>query len=83
LSSKLIVLQTEDQKEQVIVKQAEHYFSQGRYSLSAQYYAKSTKVSFEEIALKFMHLTEQDALHTYLVKKLEGIKKQVKTHFRT
>lgn len=71
------MLQTDEQKEHVTVKQAEHYFSQGRYALSAQYYAMSVTASFEEIALKFMKLTEQEALQTYLVKKLERIKKQV------
>ena len=71
------VLQTDEQKEYVITKQAEHYFSQGRYVIAAQYYAKSGTASFEEIALKFMKLTEQDALQTYLVKKLECTKKQV------
>jgi hypothetical protein len=72
-----LMIQTDDQKEHVVLKQAEQYFSQGRYTLAAQYYAKSITASFEEIALKFMKLTEHEALQTYLVKKLECIKRQV------
>jgi hypothetical protein len=53
--------------------QADHYFKAANYKLSAMYYGKTQK-SFEEVALKFININEQDALKVYLLNKLESIK---------
>ncbi|KAJ3274967.1 hypothetical protein HK104_003995, partial [Borealophlyctis nickersoniae] len=63
------------QKDKIVTAQAEYYFSQGRYVLSAAYYAQSISLSFEEISLRFIHRNERDALKHYLIKKLERLKR--------
>ncbi|CAG8481720.1 2636_t:CDS:10 [Diversispora eburnea] len=63
------------QRDKVLTSQAEHYFSQGRFLLSANYYAQST-VPFEEVALKFVERDERDALRNYLSIKLEKLRRQ-------
>ncbi|RIA95939.1 Pep3/Vps18/deep orange family-domain-containing protein [Glomus cerebriforme] len=63
------------QRDKVLTTQAEHYFSQKRYLLSASYYAEST-VPFEEIALKFVERDERDALKKYLLNKLDKLRRQ-------
>jgi len=64
------------QRDKVLTTQAEHYFSQKRYLLSASYYAEST-VPFEEVALKFVERDERDALRKYLLNKLDKLRRQV------
>jgi hypothetical protein len=44
--------------------------------LSAKYYAQST-VPFEEVALKFVERDERDALRSYLLTKVDKLKKVV------
>ncbi|KAK9767863.1 tethering complex subunit [Basidiobolus ranarum] len=62
------------QKDKVLTAQAEHYFSQERYLLSATYFAQTTK-SFEEVVLKFVECNERDALKRYLLQKIERLRK--------
>ncbi|CAG8471874.1 10031_t:CDS:10 [Dentiscutata erythropus] len=62
------------QRDEVLTTQADHYFSQGRFLLSANYYAQST-VPFEEVALKFVERDERDALRNYLLIKLEKLRR--------
>ncbi|CAG8666814.1 6521_t:CDS:10, partial [Racocetra fulgida] len=62
------------QRDEVLTTQADYYFSQCRFLLSATYYAQST-VPFEEVALKFVERDERDALRTYLLKKLEKLRR--------
>ncbi|KAG9067424.1 hypothetical protein KI688_012207 [Linnemannia hyalina] len=62
------------QKDRVVTLQANHNFSQGRYMLSAKYYAQST-VAFEEVALKFVERDERDALRSYLLAKVDKLRK--------
>ncbi|KAK9761063.1 tethering complex subunit [Basidiobolus ranarum] len=62
------------QKDKILTAQAEYYFSQGRYLLSANYFAQST-VSFEEVVLKFVERDERDALRRYLLQKIEKLRK--------
>ncbi|CAG8446869.1 13007_t:CDS:10, partial [Dentiscutata heterogama] len=62
------------QRDEVLITQADHYFSQGRFLLSANYYAQST-VPFEEVALKFVERDERDALRNYLLIKLEKLRR--------
>lgn len=64
--------------DQVLVKEAEMYFSKKQYDKSANRYAE-TQSSFEEIALKFLQVWEIDALNIFLKKKLERLKPQDKT----
>ncbi|KAF8953441.1 hypothetical protein CPC16_003759 [Podila verticillata] len=66
------------QKDRVLTLQANHNFSQGRYMLSAKYYAQST-VAFEEVALKFVERDERDALRSYLLIKVDKLRKGDKT----
>ncbi|CAG8582248.1 14325_t:CDS:10 [Acaulospora morrowiae] len=63
------------QRDKVLTTQADYYFSQGRFLLSANYYAQSI-VPFEEVSLKFVERDERDALRTYLLKKLEKLRRQ-------
>lgn len=44
--------------------------------LSAKYFAQST-VAFEEVALKFVERDERDALRSYLLAKVEKLRKGV------
>ncbi|KAF9575733.1 hypothetical protein EC968_001923 [Mortierella alpina] len=62
------------QKDRVLTLQANHNFAQGRYLLSAKYYAQST-VAFEEVALKFVEKDERDALRSYLLTKVDKLRK--------
>ncbi|CAG8549918.1 24581_t:CDS:10 [Cetraspora pellucida] len=62
------------QRDEVLTTQADYYFSQGRFLLSATYYAQST-VHFEEVALKFVERDERDALRNYLLNKLEKLRR--------
>ncbi|KAG0051168.1 hypothetical protein BGZ83_004029 [Gryganskiella cystojenkinii] len=62
------------QRDRVLTLQANHNFSQGRFMLSAKYYAQST-VAFEEVALKFVEREERDALRSYLLAKVDKLRK--------
>ncbi|KAF9902355.1 hypothetical protein BX616_001970, partial [Lobosporangium transversale] len=62
------------QRDRVLTLQANYNFSQGRYMLSAKYYAQST-VPFEEVALKFVERDERDALRSYLLAKVDKLRK--------
>lgn len=64
--------------DQVLVKEADMLFEQGKFNLSAQCYAE-TQSSFEEICLKFLQIEKQDALKIFLKKKLQNLKPQDKT----
>ncbi|KAF9974592.1 hypothetical protein BGZ73_001990 [Actinomortierella ambigua] len=70
------------QRDRVLTLQANHNFAQGRYMLSAKYYAQST-VPFEEVALKFVERDERDALRTYLLAKLDSFQKDKATTQKT
>lgn len=62
----------------VLVKEADMLFEKGEYLLSARRYAE-THSSFEEVCLKFIQANQQDALKTFLQKKLETLTPQEKT----
>ncbi|TPX62294.1 hypothetical protein PhCBS80983_g00536 [Powellomyces hirtus] len=64
------------QKDTVITAQAEYYYSQSRYMLSATYYAQCVSLSFEEIVLKFIEKDERGALQQYLLQKLARLRSQ-------
>ncbi|KAI8823436.1 vacuolar protein sorting protein 18 [Fimicolochytrium jonesii] len=66
-------------KDIVITAQAEYYYSQKRYMLSATYYAQCASLSFEEIVLKFIDKDERGALHQYLLQKLGRLRPQDST----
>ncbi|RKP34668.1 Pep3/Vps18/deep orange family-domain-containing protein, partial [Dimargaris cristalligena] len=61
------------EKNHILGAQADHYYTQGRYVLSATYYAQTTR-NFEEVTLKFAGQNDQEALKCYLSKKLEHLK---------
>lgn len=63
---------------QVLIKEADMLFENKQYDLSAQTYAE-TQSSFEEICLKFIKVDKQDALKTFLYKKLNNLSSQDKT----
>ncbi|KAI8871565.1 hypothetical protein GQ42DRAFT_120639 [Ramicandelaber brevisporus] len=68
---------TPSQKDAVVVAQADYNYSQGRYLLSAKYYAQSTSLPFEEIALKYMvQRNEPEALKEFLLQRLDQVKKK-------
>lgn len=71
----LIYAKTIPQKNQILVAQADHYFSTGRYQLAAKSYGTSI-APLEEVSLKFLEKQENDALRTYLTYKLEKFKKK-------
>lgn len=64
----------DQQKDMILTAQADYYFSQNRFVLSATHYAQSKSLSFEEIVLKFVAKDEWDAVKVYLAKKLETFK---------
>ncbi|XP_071903759.1 vacuolar sorting protein 18-like isoform X4 [Coffea arabica] len=64
------------QKDQVYLVQAEAAFSTKDFLRAASFYAKINYVlSFEEISLKFISMGEQDALRTFLLRKLDNLAK--------
>ncbi|EDO47847.1 predicted protein [Nematostella vectensis] len=64
--------------DKVLRKQAEDMFDKKSYTAAAKCYAE-TQVSFEEVALKFIHVEDRQALRMFLIKKLEGLKPQDQT----
>ncbi|XP_046660133.1 vacuolar protein sorting-associated protein 18 homolog isoform X2 [Homalodisca vitripennis] len=59
--------------DQVLCRQADTYFNNQEYELSAIHYAE-THSSFEEIALKFLQVWQIQALKTFLRKKLDKLR---------
>ncbi|KAJ1434605.1 Pep3/Vps18/deep orange [Sesbania bispinosa] len=67
------------QKDQVYLVQAEAAFSSKDYFRAASFYAKINYIlSFEEVTLKFISAGEQDALRTFLLRKLDNLEKDDK-----
>lgn len=62
----------------VLIKEADMLFDNKEYEKSAQRYAE-TQSSFEEICLKFIKVSKEDALNVFLQKKLDNLKPQDKT----
>ncbi|PKA62970.1 hypothetical protein AXF42_Ash007766 [Apostasia shenzhenica] len=62
------------QRDQVYLIQADAAFSAKDFYRAASFYAKVNYIlSFEEISLKFISIAEQDALRTYLLRKLDNL----------
>ncbi|XP_048329359.2 vacuolar sorting protein 18 [Ziziphus jujuba] len=67
------------QRDQVYLMQAEAAFASKDYLRAASFYAKINYIlSFEEITLKFIGVNEQDALRTFLLRKLDNLTKDDK-----
>ncbi|XAR55456.1 hypothetical protein NMG60_11035527 [Bertholletia excelsa] len=67
------------QRDQVYLAQAEAAFSSKDFLRAASFYAKINYIlSFEEITLKFISSNEQDALRTFLLRKLDSLAKDDK-----
>ncbi|KAH9792773.1 vacuolar sorting protein 18 [Citrus sinensis] len=67
------------QRDQVYLVQAEAAFATKDFHRAASFYAKINYIlSFEEITLKFISVTEQDALRTFLLRKLDNLAKDDK-----
>ncbi|CAN4101721.1 unnamed protein product [Withania somnifera] len=67
------------QRDQVYLVQAEAAFVAKEFLRAASFYAKINYVlSFEEISLKFISIGEQDALRTFLLRKLDNLSKDEK-----
>ncbi|KAL8465488.1 hypothetical protein ACS0TY_034842 [Phlomoides rotata] len=67
------------QRDQVYLVQAETAFTAKDYLRAASFYAKiNFALSFEEITLKFVSISEQDALRTFLLRKLDSFSKDDK-----
>ncbi|MFS7971208.1 putative transcription factor C2H2 family [Helianthus anomalus] len=67
------------QRDQVYLEQAEAAFSARDFFRAASFFAKiNYALSFEEITLKFIGIGEQDALRTFLLRKLDNIVKDDK-----
>lgn len=67
------------QRDQVYLEQAETAFSDKSFVRAASFYAKISYVlSFEEVTLKFISIGEQDALRTFLLRKLDNLAKDDK-----
>lgn len=62
----------------VMVKQAELFYSHKDYLKSAQIYAE-TQSSFEDVCLKFLDISEYEALMVFLRNRIENSKQQDKT----
>ncbi|XP_038887715.1 vacuolar sorting protein 18 isoform X1 [Benincasa hispida] len=67
------------QRDQVYLAQAEGALASRDYLRAASFYAKINYIlSFEEITLKFISASEQDALRTFLLRKLDNLTKDDK-----
>ncbi|KAL2986154.1 hypothetical protein AAZX31_12G190100 [Glycine max] len=67
------------QRDQVYLVQAEAAFSFKDYLRAASFYAKINYIlSFEEVTLKFISIGEQDALRTFVLRKLDNLEKSDK-----
>ncbi|KAL0318490.1 UNVERIFIED_CONTAM: Vacuolar sorting protein 18 [Sesamum angustifolium] len=67
------------QRDQVYLVQAESAFNAKDLLRAASFYAKiNFALSFEEITLKFISIGEQDALRTFLLRKLDNFSKDDK-----
>ncbi|KAJ4729899.1 vacuolar protein sorting-associated protein 18-like [Melia azedarach] len=67
------------QRDQVYLVQAEAAFTCKDFLRAASFYAKINYIlSFEEITLKFISVSEQDALRTFLLRKLDNLAKDDK-----
>ncbi|KAK4489030.1 hypothetical protein RD792_004822 [Penstemon davidsonii] len=67
------------QRDQVYLVQAEDAFTAKDFVRAASFYAKINFVlSFEEITLKFISIGEQDALMTFLLRRLDNFSKDDK-----
>ncbi|ESR60626.1 vacuolar sorting protein 18 [Citrus sinensis] len=67
------------QRDQVYLVQAEAAFATKDFHRAASFYAKINYIlSFEEITLKFISVSEQDALRTFLLRKLDNLAKDDK-----
>ncbi|KAL0356149.1 UNVERIFIED_CONTAM: Vacuolar sorting protein 18 [Sesamum radiatum] len=67
------------QRDQVYLVQAEAAFTAKDFLRAASFYAKiNFALSFEEITLKFISIGEQDALRTFLLRKLDNFSKNDK-----
>ncbi|TYK07051.1 vacuolar protein sorting-associated protein 18-like protein [Cucumis melo var. makuwa] len=67
------------QRDQVYLAQAEDALASRDYLRAASFYAKINYIlSFEEITLKFISAGEQDALRTFLLRKLDNLTKDDK-----
>ncbi|KAN0042926.1 hypothetical protein ACTA71_010558 [Dictyostelium dimigraforme] len=67
-----------EKRDKIWQTQAEHYFKEERYELSATFFGKTHKV-FEEITLKFINVGQRDALKTYLLQKLTNLNRGQET----
>lgn len=62
------------QRDQIYLVQADAAFSAKDFYRAASFYAKiNYTLSFEEISLKFIAIGEQDALRTFLLRKLDNL----------
>lgn len=67
------------QRDQVYLEQAEAAFAAKDFFRAASFYAKiNYALSFEETTLKFISIGEQDALRTFLLRKLDNLAKDDK-----
>ncbi|KAM4093317.1 hypothetical protein ACB094_06G106900 [Castanea mollissima] len=67
------------QRDQVYLVQAEAAFASKDYHRAASFFAKiNYMLSFEEVTLKFITIGEQDALRTFLLRKLDNLAKDDK-----
>lgn len=67
------------QRDRVHLVQAEAAFNSKDFLRAASFYAKINYIlSFEEITLKFISVSEQDALRTFLLRKLDNLEKDDK-----
>ncbi|KAJ2548447.1 tethering complex subunit [Coemansia sp. RSA 1933] len=66
------------QRDMVLRAQADHLFASGDYVKSAECFAR-TSVSFEEAALKFVDMHDGIVLKSYLLSKLQTLRKQDRT----
>ncbi|PIK61318.1 putative vacuolar protein sorting-associated protein 18-like [Apostichopus japonicus] len=60
------------QRDEVLRKQAQHFFDEKQFDKSALYFA-STEMSFEEVTLKFIEADQKEALRIFLQKKMANL----------
>jgi len=60
------------QRDKVNSSRGDYYFGRKQYSLAAKFYGKTHR-SFEEVTLKFIRESQQEALKTYLLTRLDHL----------
>ncbi|KAI9337160.1 Pep3/Vps18/deep orange family-domain-containing protein [Zopfochytrium polystomum] len=66
---------TDKQRDKIVTKQGEHYFSEKMYQQAADCFAQSQSVGFEDVVLRLIDSGDVESLRVFLMKKLGKLSK--------